>query len=103
MAVPALPGGRAIGLNIKTQDRPGTLFPANASRISVEQFSVDREMLPIIGGHLTARCYILKHLDFIMFSIQVYLTCISYGKICCKRAQTSACRAEKRLPEIYVC
>jgi len=103
MAFPAPARGYAIGGDIKAKDRARAFSPAHASRIGIEQFSINRQALPIIVSHLTAWRYILKHHDFIMISIQVYLTRISYGKISCKRAQVPACQAEKRLPEIYAC
>lgn len=103
MALPALAGGGIIDRDVEAENGACSFQPADAGIISVEQFGVNRQILPVVGGYLAAWRNFLEHLGTIMISIQVYLTCISYGKFCHKRAHASVCRAEKRLPEIYGC
>ena len=58
MAFPTPARGHAIGGDIKTKDRLRAFGPANASRVSIEQFSINREGLPVIVNDLTAWRYI---------------------------------------------
>lgn len=61
MAFPAYACSPAIGSDIKAKDGARAFCPTNASRIGIEQFSINREVLPVIGGDLTTWRYIAQH------------------------------------------
>ena len=61
VAFPASARGHAIGSDIETKDRARAFGPAHASRIGIEQFSINRQVLPIIVRDLTAWRYIPQH------------------------------------------
>ena len=58
MAFPTPARSHTIGRGIKAKDGARAFDPVYASRIRIEQFSINRKGLPVIVSHLTAWRYI---------------------------------------------
>lgn len=100
MALPTCSDNVGIPSGVQVQNHFRPVSPIHSDRFCIKHRCIGCEVFSIICARTTRRRFILKHEELFLFSIQVYLTYISYGKNSHKRVQAVECRADKHLPEI---